>query len=251
MTGNIFHGVQYFFKGIHLVLSPGLKRYILVPLIINIFLLLGIIFGAAFLITTYMGGFTGLFKAFPQWVILLFGWLFWILYTLISVMLGTLMFTMLTNLIASPFYGLLSEAVELTIEHRPIANTAIKDFPALWYHTFMRELRKLWYFTPWLFLSLVLLILPLTWPLFPIVWFLVMSWIMAIQYCDYPADNQKIPLKQMIKTIKTVPLTALGFGGMVSLALAVPGLNLIIPAAAVAGGTLLWQNLKKRLISQQ
>jgi CysZ protein len=242
MRGNFLHGIQFFFEGIHLILSPGLKRYILVPIIVNALLLVAIFIGIAFYIQHHL---SQMFLNYPQWLMLVLGWLFWILYGIISLLIGTLIFTMLTNLIASPFYGMLSEVVEERIEgkkERPITATAVF---LIWARTFLRECRKILYYIPWLILCLVFLIFPFTWVLFPIVWWLIMSWIMAIQYSDYAADNQGRPFKEMMATIKQEPLTAFGFGGAVSLAMTIPVVNVIVPAAAVAGGTAFWLSLKR------
>ena len=31
----------------------------------------------------------------------------------------------------------------------------------------------------------------------PVLWFLFSAWMLAIQYCDYPFDNHKVPFKEM------------------------------------------------------
>lgn len=242
MTGNFFLGIQYFFDGIKQILSPNLRRYILVPIVVNIFLMIFIIIGGAYYIQQH---FTSITADYPEWIIIILGGILWLLYAVVSLLVGTLIFTMLTNLIASPFYGLLSEAVEEKMEGQTIRTNTWSQMLVLWGHTFLRECRKIIYFIPWLFLCLIFLIFPLTWPLFPFIWWAIMSWIMAVQYTDYAPDNQQIPFKQMLSLLKTNTLTALGFGAATSIALTIPIFNLIVPAAAVAGGTIFWINLKK------
>jgi CysZ protein len=72
----------------------------------------------------------------------------------------------------------------------------------------------------------------------------VLSWILAIQYIDYQADNEQVSLRRMLFLLKHSPLTVFGFGAAVSLALLIPGANLFVPAAAVAGGTALWLSIR-------
>lgn len=199
----------------------------------------------------------------------LLGWLFWILYGLISLLVGTLIFTLLANLIASPFYGLLAEATAKLLQKEKSyspqlllepslknssfspsqnasaslpfsSNPSLKTILLLIPHSIARELRKLLHFLPWILLCGLCLIFPLTWPLFPFLWWIVVAWIFGVEYSDYHSDNQSISFKQTLKVLKNNAMMVLGFGSMVSLAMLVPGANLVVPSIAVAGGTALW-----------
>src|SRR5476649_1093949 len=105
MKNNLFTGVGFFFKGLSLCFSKGLRRYLIVPIIINIILLGSIFFVIAHYLNLY---FATLLGHYPNWLILILGWLFWLLFWMVSLLISSLIFTMLTNLIASPFYGLLA-----------------------------------------------------------------------------------------------------------------------------------------------
>lgn len=236
MQGNIVKGVYFFFQGLRLIFSPGFKRFIIAPILINL-ILLGAIFGfAAHYLHTLFSG-----RDSTVWYMIFLGWLIWLLFWLMSLIVCIFLFTVLTNIIASPFYGLLAEKTE-----KYHSKTMIDSSISVWRllpHILMRELKKLLHFLPWLILCLIVFLIPFTTPFAPLVWILVLAWIMGVQYIDYVADNQHIPLKQMITELKKIPLTILGFGGIVILAMTIPGANLIVPPAAVAGGTLLWINL--------
>jgi len=65
-------------------------------------------------------------------------------------------------------------------------------------------------------------------------------WMMAVQYIDYPADNNKLGFDEMLAWLRAKRWQSLGFGGIVYVALLVPLLNLLIMPAAVAGATLFW-----------
>ena len=106
--------------------------------------------------------------------------------------------------------------------------------------TSKRETLKILYAIPWLLASGLLFVIPLTLPLAPFIWALVNAWLLGLQYVDYAADNQAITLKAMRKILRRSPLTVLGFGFCVWISLLIPGANLLIPGAAVAGATAMW-----------
>ena len=71
-------------------------------------------------------------------------------------------------------------------------------------------------------------------------WLLFGVWMMAIQYIDYPADNNKLGWNEMLTWLREKRWQSLGFGGSVYLALLVPFANILVMPAAVAGATLFW-----------
>lgn len=285
-SGQFFSGALFLLHGFFLVFKPGLKRYIIVPIIMNTIVLSIIFIFLAIYLHTHIPSFL---LTFPKWILIVLGGLFWVLYGLISLLVSTLIFTVLTNLIASPFYGLLAEKTAKGIQNHSLdradnqvtfanevtnkmtitdvenaekiahsyinlsntsniaKNTLLHTYILLIPRTLARELRKLLYFLPWLLLCLLFLIFPFAWPLLPFVWWVILSWILAVQYIDYQADNQQISLKQMIILLKKSPFKVFGFGAAVSLALLIPGANLFVPAAAVAGGTALWLSIQKKI----
>jgi len=63
---------------------------------------------------------------------------------------------------------------------------------------------------------------------------------MAIQYCDYPMDNNKVSFRQMKIMLAERRLTSVSFGALVQLGMMIPLVNLIVMPAAVIGATLYW-----------
>jgi CysZ protein len=63
---------------------------------------------------------------------------------------------------------------------------------------------------------------------------------MAIQYCDYPMDNNKVSFRQMKVMLAERRLTSLSFGAIVQIGMMIPLVNLIMMPAAVIGATLFW-----------
>ena len=71
-------------------------------------------------------------------------------------------------------------------------------------------------------------------------WFLFSAWMLAIQYCDYPFDNHKVPFKEMRTALRTRKITNMQFGALTSLFTMIPLLNLFIMPVAVCGATAMW-----------
>jgi CysZ protein len=62
---------------------------------------------------------------------------------------------------------------------------------------------------------------------------------LAIQYCDYPFDNHKVPFKEMRKRCAAEGAN-MQFGALTSLFTMIPVLNLVIMPVAVCGATAMW-----------
>jgi CysZ protein len=150
-------------------------------------------------------------------------------------------FSTLANFIAAPFNGLLAEKVEEMLTGNKINDeglmSVVKDVPRI----MAREWRKLLYTLPKAIgLFLLLLIPALGQTIGPFAWFIFTAWMLAIQYCDYPFDNHKVPFNDMRLSIKQKQGKAYGFGMLVSLFTAIPILNLFIVPVSVCGATAMW-----------
>ncbi|WP_430460873.1 sulfate transporter CysZ [Thalassolituus sp. LLYu03] len=231
MNGNPLLGWQYLARGFGQLTRPGLKRYVALPLLMNI-----VIMSAA----TWWGGrkISGWIEQLTQW---LPDWLSWLYWLLLPLALLTLLFVMayffsavLVSL-ASPFNGLLSEHVE-----RASGRTVPEE--SLWSmvrRTFGRELTKLGYLLPRYLLILVLSFIPVVNLAAPFLWFWFGSWVVALQYIDYSYDNHGRPFHEVRASVKADLLTALGFGALVAGLMMIPVVNWFVMPAAVIGATLL------------
>jgi CysZ protein len=70
----------------------------------------------------------------------------------------------------------------------------------------------------------------------PVLWFLFSAWMLAIQYCDYPFDNHKVPFKRCAGAAHKV--TNMQFGALTSLFTMIPVLNLVIMPVAICGAAM-------------
>lgn len=233
-SGN---GIHYFAQGWRLIRLPGIRRFVIVPLILN-FLLMG-------------GAFIWLFLKLGEWLPAMMAhvpdWLQWLSYllwplTVISVVLVfSYFFSTLANWIAAPFCGLLAEQLEAKLTGKPLPDSGwmsmVQDIPRI----MKREWQKLAWYLPRALVLLLLYFIPgFGQTVAPVLWFLFSAWMLSIQYCDYPFDNHKVSFKQMRSALKQNKTDVMQFGALVSLFTMVPILNLAIMPVAVCGATAMW-----------
>ncbi|MBQ4830092.1 sulfate transporter CysZ [Alteromonas sp. CI.11.F.A3] len=231
-------GVHYFFEGFSLIKTKGLKRFVFVPLAINILL-----FSAAFyfLFGQIEYGISYVINLVPEWL----GWVktavnffLWPLAVLSVLLIFALIFGTLANWIAAPFNGVLSEKVERHLTGQAMGDDGlldlVKDIP----RTLGREFTKLFWYIPRAIGFLILFIFV---PVFgQILWFLFSAWMMAIQYCDYPYDNHKIDFKRMQNHLSQHKGKSMSFGVMVNIFSLIPVVNFIVMPVAICGATSMW-----------
>lgn len=232
-------GFGYFLYGANLAMTPGLRRYVMLPLIIN-FILIG---GALFYLFSQMGDWIdGLINQLPDMLSWL-NYLLWPLIALVVIVIAMYYFSTLVNIIASPFSGLLAEKVEqklLGIDPKQESLTDfVKDIPRI----LAREWRKLVYIIPKMIGLFLLLLIPvLGQTIGPLAWFVFTAWMFAIQYCDYPFDNNKVDFISMRDQLKAKKGCAYGFGIMVTIFTTIPLINMFVLPVAVCGATAMWVN---------
>ena len=237
MQPPALRGPDYFTAGLRLVLQPGLRMFVLLPLTINLLLFIGLISLAVqqfeLLLNTFM-------PSLPDWLSFL-EFLLWPLFALLVLVILFFTFTMVANLLAAPFNGFLSEKVESVVRGTDVSPPFYwSELLAMVPRTLGRELRKLAYFLPRAIGLLVLSLIPGVNIIATPLWVLFGVWMMAVQYIDYPADNHKLGWNEMLAWLRERRWQCLGFGGMTYLVLLVPVVNLLAMPAAVAGATLFW-----------
>ena len=239
LSGNFFRGLGYLGEGFGLIRQPGLRLFVIIPLLINI-LLFGLLF-------YFLGGlFSGLIASamswLPDWAWLqAMDWLFWLLYGAVILLMLAYGFVIVANLIGAPFYGYLAERCEQHLTGQPVGEDEgwagiVRDIPrSLW-----RELQKISYYLPRALGLFILGLIPVVNLVAVVLWFVFNSWMMALQYVDYPADNHKASFPMLKQMLAQRRMSALGFGLPVALGAMVPILNLFVVPAAVCGATALW-----------
>lgn len=215
--------------------QPGIRRYVWLPILMNMVLLIG----GIYLLTSELVHWPGFDSGWLSWL----AWLIIPLFVILSSLISGYFFSAILLLLASPFYGMLAGE----IEKENGIQVPDETLASLIGRTLVRELVKMKYYLPRYLLLLLLSFVPGVNLLMPFVWFWFGSWVMALQYSDYTMDNQGVSFSDSRVRIAEQRWTAWGFGGVVSILMAIPLLNCFVPPAAVIGATL-WQS--ERLKSQ-
>ncbi|GAA3560564.1 MULTISPECIES: sulfate transporter CysZ [Marinobacter] len=239
LKGNFFHGLGYLAEGFRLIRQPGLRLFVVIPLVLNILLFATLFVFLADIFSVFIATAMGWL---PDWSWLQsLDWLLWLLYGGVILLMLAYGFVIVANLIGSPFYGYLAELTEKHLTGQEVGVDGgwaqiIKDIPrALW-----REVQKILYYLPRALGLLILGLIPVVNLVVAVLWFLFNSWMMALQYVDYPADNHRMSFPLLRQRLAQQRLSALGFGLPVSLGAMVPILNLFVVPAAVCGATAYW-----------
>jgi len=166
---------------------------------------------------------------------------FLVVFWLVAALILFFGFTLVANLLAAPFNGLLAERVEIHLTGASSAGapgflSALRDIgPAM-----MSELQKYGYFLVVALILLVLFVIPGVNFFSPLFTAIFSAWMLALEYTAYPAENSGIKFKAARGTARGQRMMALGFGGAVMLATMIPLVNFLVMPAAVAGATALW-----------
>lgn len=235
MVRDLLRGFSFALSGLQDVSSRPLRRFVLAPLLINIVLFAGLIWGAAGLFSGLMEDLLGWL---PDWMGFL-DWLLWPLFFITSLLMMFYLFTVAANLLGSPFNGLLSERVE---QHFYPGVVQPQSGP-LWREVARApwiEIRKLTYFLVRAIPLLLLFLVPGLNAAAPLLWLAFCAWILALEYMDYPLSNHGVPLLRQRALLAEHRPLALGFGAAVLLMTLVPVLNFLVMPAAVIGATRLW-----------
>src|SRR5690606_27580320 len=230
MSGSIFSGAAYLAQGLKLLLHPALRKFVLVPILVNILLFVVL---TTLLIQQFNYLLDAMMLYLPAWMDFL-AWVVIVVLALFVVLVYGYSFSVITNVNAAPFYGFLAERVDEMVTGRKLEGETLLQMIA---RTLGRELRRVWYFLWRSLLILLLSFIPLIGPLLAALW---AAWSMSIQYSDYAADNHQWPFRTLRRSLMRRAQSSLGFGAVVMLGMMVPLLNILVIPAAVIGGTLLW-----------
>lgn len=237
MQAPALSGPQYLREGLKLVLSPSLRLFVLLPLAVNLLLFGGLIYFAGHQFSLWVDA---LLPTLPDWLSFL-TYILWPLFVALVVLMVFFTFTLLANVIAAPFNGFLAEKVEVVVRGQDtFPPFSWAELLAMVPRTFSREMRKLGYFLPRAIGLFILSFIPVVNVIAAPLWLVFGIWMMAIQYIDYPADNNKMSWQDMLAWLREKRWQSLGFGGITYLALMIPLVNVVMMPAAVAGATLFW-----------
>ena len=225
--------IGFLFKGLNLLTSLELRKFIIIPILINVVLYSAALTLGYFYISDLIDQFI------PGWL----HWLSWVLWPLFFIsffIAGFFTFTVLANLLAAPFYGKLSAKTLAMISGQALA-TAEQPLPKV----LIAEAKRIGYLGTRALPLLILSVIPGINVLAPLLWALFGAWGMALEYLAYPLENQGVLFSEQKELVKSVRLGALSFGGLAVLGLTIPVLNIIVAPAAVIGATLYVHEIKR------
>lgn len=242
MRGSPGAGARYLLRGFGLLTHPELRRYVAIPLLLNL-TVFGALFGAGWHL--FQDWTRQLLTLLPDWLQFV-QWILWPLAVLLVLVAAAYLCSVCANIVAAPFNALLAERTEALLlrasggaaQPAPAGGVlaTLADAP----RSIGKEIRKIFFYLPRALLIFVLGLLPPLYPFAPFMWFALGAWMLALEYCDYPMDNHRYTLLQVRTHIASERLTTYGFGAAALLGSMVPLLNLVVMPAAVCGATLYW-----------
>ncbi|GHG06172.1 sulfate transporter CysZ [Thalassotalea marina] len=227
-------GAGYLIAGFKLIRLKGIKRFVFIPLVVNL-----VLFAIAF---------SYLFAQLDDWMLAIEQWLpesiTWLtmviepIAILFTLVMFSFIFSSVTNWIAAPFNGLLAEKLEMILAKQDAPSGSaldiVKDVP----RTLSREWCKFKYYLPRAAGFFILYwFIPI---IGQVLWFMFLAWMMAIQYKDYAFDNHKVPFDDMKTELANHKGLSYSFGITAAVFSMVPFVNLVIMPVAICGATALW-----------
>lgn len=241
MITKFTQGASFAFQGFHLIRKPRIRRFVIVPLLINV-----LIFAAAiwYGITRFELLLDWLTPTLPDWLEWL-QWLIWLLWPVFLVAVSLIVFYLFTpvaNLIGAPFNALLAERLEMQLTGIPLANDNRGPISLLTESgkSIVNELKKLIYLVAWAVPLLILFFIPGINLFAPLIWFIFSAWMLSLEYSDYPMGNHNLNFRQERQLLRQQRSLALGFGSAVTVMTMIPIVNFLAMPVAVAGATAMW-----------
>lgn len=222
------------FQGLRLVLSPGLRRFVVVPLLLNI----AVFAALAYLAGSYFDAFMTRWLPDQSWLEFL-RWLLWVLFAAAYALLMFYGFTLVANLIASPFNALLAARVEEKLTGQRPADSDDSLWQAVG-PAIAGEIGKIVYLLTRALPLILLFFVPGVNILVTIGWILFGFWFLAIEYADYPMGNHALAPKAQRALLRGRRFKSLAFGAGITVMMLIPVLQFAAMPAAVAGATRLW-----------
>jgi CysZ protein len=227
---NYVKGLNDCLSGFGLIFKSGIRRYVIIPLIINT----GLFAAAIYILSRQMD--IWMQKLLPGWLTWL-EWLIWPLFALTLIFIVFFTFTLIANLISAPFNSYLSASVEQKLTgskpenlvNEPVWKTVVRTVGA--------EIRKTIYFLLWLIPLALLTVIPVINVAAPFAWFLFAAWSFSIEYMDSPLGNRGMLFEEIREYNRNNRLRSLGLGTGVFVMTSIPVLNFLAMPVAVCAAT--------------
>ena len=218
---------------------PRLLPYILIPFVINVAVFSGAVYlGLDFFSTTVQDFLPG----GEAWYWVLLYWLVWIVAVLVTALLVFFTFTVVGNLIASPFNDLLSERTEEVLSGRTHNEAfSLGQFLHDAWRTVLMEGRKMLIFVLAMVIILPLNLLPgIGQGLYTVLAVSLTLFFLCFEYLGFVMVRKRQFFRQQKRYILARKCLMLGFSCGVVVLLAIPFFQMLCIPLAVIGMTRLW-----------
>lgn len=218
---------------------PRLLQYIVIPFLINL-----VVFSAAVYLGLDLFGST-VVKYIPQgeaWYWSVLYWFLWMIAVLLTAVLVFFSFTVVGNLLASPFNDLLSERTEEVLSGK-VSNEkfALGRFLSDAWQTLLMEARKMWVFVAVMVLILPLNLLPgIGNSIYTVLAIGLTLFFLCFEYLGFVMVRKRQFFRAQKSYIFSRKFLMLGFSCGVMVILAIPFFQLLCIPLAVVGATRLW-----------
>lgn len=243
--GRFFRGLLYPYKALRFIMRhPLLYMYILIPLLINI-----IVFaGAAYFGIDFFGDLANHY--FPKettWYWSLLYGIFWFFSLLFIAVLVFFSFTVIGNLIASPFNDILSEKTEdlLTSTNVVAAPFSLSGFFKNSLKVVRDEIKKISLFVIAMLLLLLLNFIPgIGVVIYTFCSFLLTVYFLVIEYTGFVFGRKNRSFRDQRHFVRQNAFLCAGFGCGLFILLALPFLQLLCIPIGVVGAALLCHEIE-------
>ena len=235
-------GLKYPLQGFRLIARPGIRMFVVIPFLINTVLFSAVIYYGAQQIIDLNDWLSSRWD-WAEWL----AWLIWPIFLLITVTVVFYGFTLVANIISAPFNGFLAEAVEFHLTgSRPENSANLTGLPHEIITSVKNELGKFLYFAVRALPLLILFIIPFVNTVAPFIWVLFSSWLIALEYMDFPLSNHGMQFSEIREILKPRRDLCIGFGMGTLLMTMIPVLNfLAMPVAVISATKLMLKELGK------
>ena len=233
------YGARCLFRGFTWLTRPGVRRYVVLPLLINFLLFAAAVALGAHYFGDWLDHWIG---ELPRWLAW-FAELLWVVFALAAAVVLFYGFALVAAFVGAPFDIFLSMQVEAMLTgRRPRTGRSLAGDIAVGLRgQWQRLLHLIWRAILVGILGLVLLFVPLLGVITPLLWFLFSAWTLAIVYSDFPLSNRGADFAEQRRLFRQRRARLFGFGAAAALCTMVPFVNFVVMPTAVIGATLMWR----------
>lgn len=227
------------FSSVLTLFKPELRRYVIIPLLINISLFSFTLYYVITEFSSWMDSFL------PSWL----DWLSWLIIPIFTVTVLIAVFytfTIVANIIAAPFNSLLSEKYEQLLGGEIESNNN-ETMAQLVVRTVSAEIKKMTYIILWLIPLIIISFIPVLNLISPALWILFAIWMLSLEYLDYPMGNNDLLFTDVKQAAHQKKSMTLGLGSGLFILTTIPFVNFIaIPAGVIAATKSYHDNIDKK-----